>query len=93
MNAKDAVPDQFAFSGERVDRLRQVLMLAERQARLVQGDGYGRNVQTAAADIEDAVADLLALLAGAMEDDKAEAEEVGEAEKARQAWFPHYRAA
>ncbi|HET7880310.1 MAG TPA: hypothetical protein VFL55_05450 [Acetobacteraceae bacterium] len=93
MNAKEAVPDQFAFSGERLDRLRQALKLVEHQARLAQGDGYGRNVQDATVDIEGAVTDLLALLGDAVEDDKAEAEERGEAERARRAWFPHYRAA
>jgi hypothetical protein len=93
MNAKDAVPDQFAFSGDRLDRVRQALSLAEHQARLAQGDGYGRNVQAVAVDIEDAVTDLLALLADAVEDDKAEAEEIGEAERAWRAWFPHYQAA
>lgn len=93
MNAKDDVPDQFAFTGERLDRLRQALLLVERQARLTQGDGYGRNVRTAAGDIEGAVTDLLALLADAVEDDKAEAEEMGEAERVRRAWFPHYQAA
>jgi len=93
MSAKDDVPDQFAFTGDRLDRLRQALLLVERQARLTQGDGYGRSVQAAAADVEAAVADLLALVADAAEDDKAEVEDMGEAERARRAWFPHYQAA
>jgi len=93
MTSKDAVPDQFAFTGDRLDRLRQSLELVERQARLAQGGAYGRNVEDALIDIESAVTDLLARVADAEEDDKAEAEELGGAERARRAWFPHYQAA
>ena len=43
-------------------------------------------------EIEEAIIDHLARIENALEDDKAEAEDSGEAERARRAYFPHYEA-
>ena len=45
-------------------------------------------MQSALVGLEDALSDQIAWLANAAEDDKADAEESGEAERERQAWRP-----
>jgi hypothetical protein len=62
------------------------------QARVAQHGGYGRHVEDALAEIEEAVIDHLARIENALADDKAEAEYSGEAERTRRAYFPHYEA-
>lgn len=57
---------------------------------MAQHGGYGRHVEDALAEIEEAMSDHLARIENALEDDKAEAEELGTAERARRAYFPHY---
>ena len=80
----------FFLSSERLDRLRQALNVAAHQARVAQHGGYGRHVEDALAEIEEAIGDHLARIENALEDDKAEAGGNGEAERARRAYFPHY---
>ena len=92
MSSQVLVSDTFSLSGERLDRLRQALKVAEHQARVAQHGGYGRHVEDALADIEEAINDHLAGIENALEDDKAKAEYSGEAERARRAYFPHYEA-
>ncbi len=85
--------DEFFLSGERLERVRQALKVAEHQTRLAQSSGYRRHVEDALEELEQALADHLVRIENALEDDKAEAEETGEAERERQAWYPQYRAA
>ncbi len=93
MQNQNVVPDKFTLSGEHLDRLRQALQVAGHQARVAQHGGYGRNVEDALAEIEETIGTHLARIATALADDKAEAEDAGEAEWARRSWFSRYRAA
>jgi hypothetical protein len=43
-------------------------------------------------EIEEAISDHLARIDDALDDDKAEAQASGEAERDRRAYFPHYEA-
>ena len=90
MNSQVLVSDTFFLSGERLDRLRQALKVAGHQARVAQHDDYGRHVEDALVEIEEAITDHLARIENALEDDKAEAENSGEADRARRAYFPRY---
>jgi hypothetical protein len=93
MSNQGHVSDTFSLSGERLDRLRQALQVAGHQARIAQASGYGRNVEDVAAEIEETITTQLSRIETALADDKAEAEESGEAELAWRSWFPRYRAA
>ena len=88
MSAQPLVSDTILLSGEHLTRLRQVLKIAGHQARVAQHGGYGRHVEDALAEIEEAMSDHLARIENALEDDRAEAEESGTAERARRAYFP-----
>ena len=81
------VPDTFTLRGDYETRLRQVLEIARHLARLAQGPAYPR-MQDALADLEDAISNHLAAIETAADDDKADAEESGEAERERRAWRP-----
>ncbi len=83
----------FTLSGEHIDRLRQALKVVVHQARLAQAADYGRNVVDALVETEELAFAQLARLDGALDDDKAEAEEFGVAERQRRASYPLYRAA
>jgi hypothetical protein len=82
----------FPLSGERLDRLRQALKVVGHQARVAQTGGYGRHVEDALTEIEEAITDHLARIENARDDDKAEAEESGEAERERRAHYSRYEA-
>ena len=92
MSSQVLVSETFFLSGELLDRLRQALKVAGHQARVAQHGGYGRHVEDALTEVEEAVVDHLARIENALEDDKAEAEEFGEGERARRAYFPRYEA-
>ena len=92
MSSQALVSDTFSLSGERLDRLRQALKVAGHQARVAQTGGYGRHVEDALAEIEEAITDHLARIENAVDDDQAEAEESGEAERERRAYFSRYEA-
>jgi hypothetical protein len=62
--------------------LAQLLELAQHQARVAQTTAAPR-MQDALLDLEDAIADHLAVLSITAEDDKADAEDSGEAERER----------
>jgi hypothetical protein len=83
----------FTLSGEQLDRLRQALAVVVHQARLGQNADYGRNVVDAMIEAEEFGCDLLARLDGALDDDRAEAEEQAVVDSADRAWHPLYRAA
>ena len=93
MSTEPVVSDMFTLSGEHVDRLRQALKVVAHQARLAQTADYGRNVVDALVEAEELAFAQLARLDDALDDDKAEAEEFGVAERQRRASYPLYRAA
>ena len=93
MSTEPLVSDMFTLSGEHVDRLRQALKVVAHQARLAQAADYGRNVVDALVETEELAFAQLARLDDALDDDKAEAEELGVAERHRRASYPLYRAA
>jgi hypothetical protein len=93
MDTQPIVFDMFSLSGDRLDRLRQALGVAVHQVRVAQDSGYGHHVEDALTEIEEAIGSHLARMEIAVEDDKADAEESGEAERERRSWFPRYRAA
>ena len=74
---RNSVPDTFTLSGDDESRLTQLLELARHQARVAQTAAAPR-MQDALTDLEDALADQLAALANAAEDDKADAEALGD---------------
>jgi len=84
--------DLLTLEGDRLARVFQLLKLTQRCARLA-GDAGGSHLQDALVQLEDALSDQIAALEGALDDDKAEAEESGAAERERQAYYQHYRAA
>ncbi len=90
MSSQALVSDTFFLFGERLDRLRQALKVAGHQACLAQHGDYGRHVEDALVEIEEAITDHLARIGNALDDDKAEAENSGEADRARRAYFPRY---
>ena len=81
------VPDTFTLSGNYEQRLVQVLEIARHLARAAQGPAYP-HMQDALAELEDALSDHLAAIETAADDDKADAEESGEAERERRACYP-----
>ena len=81
------VSDTFMLSGDHEQRLVQVLKTARHLARVAQGPA-DRHMQDALAALEDALADHLAAIETAADDDKADAEDSGEAERERRAWRP-----
>ena len=87
MALEDAGRDTFTLSGDDESRLAQLLELARQQARVSQGAAAPR-MQDALVGLEDALSDQIAWLENAAEDDKADAEESGEAERERQSWRP-----
>ena len=90
MSSQVLVSDTFTLSGERLDRLRQALKVAQHQSHLAQSGDYGRHVGDALAEIEELISDHLARIENALEDDKAEAEESGAAERIWRAYFSRY---
>ena len=81
------VPDTFTLSGDDESRVRQLLVLTRQQVRLAQGPAFP-HMQDALVDLEDAISDHLAALDTAADDDRTEAEEAGETERERRAYFP-----
>jgi hypothetical protein len=93
MSDQTVVSDTFSLSGEYLDRLRQALQVASHQARVAQSGDYGRHVEDALLELEDTLGAELARIERALDDDKAEAEETGEAERERRSYFHRYQAA
>jgi hypothetical protein len=87
MDYHTQVPDTFTLSGDYEQRLVQVLEIARHLARVAQGPAY-RHMQDALAELEDALSDHLAAIETAADDDKADAEDSGEAERERRAYYP-----
>ena len=85
MPAPDAIPDTFTLSGDYGSRVLEALRVAQHQVRLAQAQAAPR-MQDALVGLEDALTDQIAWLENAAEDDKADAEASGEAERERQSW-------
>jgi hypothetical protein len=83
------MPDQdtFTLSGDYENRVLEALKVAQHQVRLAQPRATPR-MQDALTGLDDTLSDQIAWLENAAEDDKADAEESGEAERERQAWHP-----
>ena len=87
MGTHQTVPDTFTLSGDNVNRITQLLRLAQRHARLDQVM-VGPRLQNALTDLEDTLSDQIAALDNAAQDDLADAEASGAAERERRAWHP-----
>jgi hypothetical protein len=87
MGTHHSVHDTFRLSGDNVSRITQLLRLAQRHARLDQVM-VGPRLQDALTDLEDALSDQIAALDNAAQDDLADAEDSGAAERERRAWHP-----
>ncbi len=79
--------DNIALTGNWDDRVVQLLRMARHFARLAQRDARSHKLETLY-ELDDLLTDQLAALGNADEDDKADAEESGEAERERRAWRP-----
>ena len=82
------VPAMFTLSGDYEHRVLEVLRVAQHQVRLAQAGAAPPRMQDALVGLEDALSDQIAWLENAAEDDKADAEESGEAERERRAYYP-----
>src|SRR6185437_2544774 len=87
MPTQTDVPATFTLSGDYEHRVVEVLKVAQHQVRLAQS-GAAPRMQDALVGLEDAISDQIAWLKNAAEDDKADAEESGAAERERQSWRP-----
>jgi hypothetical protein len=92
MGIHHSVPDTFRLSGDNVCRITQLLRWAQRHARLDQAI-VGPRLQDALTDLEDALTDQIGALDNAVQDDLADAEESGAADRQRRASYPRYQAA
>jgi hypothetical protein len=77
--------DRFTLSGTCEHRGARALRIVQRQAAVAQG-GAAPLPQDALADLEEVLGDQIAAILAAA--DMAHAEASGEAERARQAWYP-----
>jgi hypothetical protein len=87
MDYHTQVPDTFTLSGDYEHRLVQVLEIARHLACVAQGPA-DRHMQDALAALEDTLTDHLAAIETAADDDMADAEDSGEAERERRAYYP-----
>jgi hypothetical protein len=92
MYSQRTVPDTFALSGDPVNRVRQALEIARHQIRVAWADADWR-LEDVLIDGEEAIADQLARIDAALADAEADAEESGEAERQRRAYYSRYQAA
>jgi hypothetical protein len=92
MRTDQSVPDTFTLSGDTTSRIIQLLRLAQRHAQLDQVM-VGPHLQNALTDLEDALSDQIAAVDNAAQDDLADAEESGAADRERRAWYSRYQAA
>lgn len=85
--------DIVTLAGDPLARITQALQVAKHQLRLGQTALPGRHLEDALVDVEQAIADALARIRDAVDDDHADDEETGQADRQRQAWYSPYRAA
>jgi hypothetical protein len=87
MGTHQTVPDTFTLSGDNVSRITQLLRLAQRHAGLDQVM-VGPHLQNALTELEDTLSDQISGLDNATQDDLADTEASGAAERERRAWHP-----
>jgi hypothetical protein len=87
MALRESAPDTFTLTGDPENRVLETLRVAQHQVRLAQG-GAAPRMQDALAALEDALSDQIAWLENAAENDLSDAEESGEAERERRAYYP-----
>jgi hypothetical protein len=87
MDYHTQVPDTFTLSRNYEQRLVQVLEIARHLVHVAQRPAY-RHMQDALAELENALSDHLAAIETAADDDKTDAEDSGEAERGRRAYYP-----
>ncbi len=80
--------DIFTLRGDPVRRTIAALKVARDQVRLALQDTSSWRMEAALADIEDEIADQLALITKAADDDAADVETNRGLETTRQAWLP-----
>jgi hypothetical protein len=85
-------PETLTLNGNHLHKVSQLLRLAQQYARIA-GSNYNSSVQDALADLDDELADRIAALDHAEQEDRAVAEESGEAGQSRDVYFSRYRAA
>ena len=77
MTLRNSVPDTFTLTGDDKSGLTQLLELPRHQARVAQTAAAPR-MQDALTELEDALADRIAALSNAAEDDQADSEALGD---------------
>ena len=87
MQDRSSDTDTFTLSGNHENRVLEALRVAQQQVRLAQPEAAPR-MQDALVGLDDALSDQIAWLENAATDDRADAEDSGEAERERQAWRP-----
>ena len=92
MRTHQSVPDTFALSGDNASRIIQLLRSAQRHAQLDQAI-VGPRLQDALTDLEDALSHQIAALDNAAQDDLADAEKLGAADRERRASYSRYQTA
>ena len=92
MGIHQSVPDTFTLVGDNKSRITQLLRLAQRHAQIDQAI-VGPRLQDALTELEDTLTDQIAALDNAVQDDLADAEELGAAERERRASYSRYQAA
>lgn len=80
--------ENLTLKGGPVARATAALKVARHQVRLALQDTTSWRMEAVLSDIEDQIADQLAQMAGATDDDAADLETNGEVEASRQAWLP-----
>jgi hypothetical protein len=86
---KRQTPEAFTLSGDNLNRVQQALEIAR---HLAQAAGECPRGEHALTEIDEAIGNHLATIRDAIDDDWADAEENGDADRARKAWFPICRA-
>lgn len=82
--------DRIALTGDWDDRVVQLLRMARHYARVAQTSArpHRRHKEDVLFELDGVLTDQIAALGNADEDDKADAEESGDAERARRAYYP-----
>ena len=78
----------FTLKGDSLERAKAALRVARHQVRLANAETSSWRLETALADIEDALGAHLSMIADAIDDDAADLEASGEAATVRQAELP-----
>ena len=92
MSSQPVVPDTFTLSGDPVSRVRQALKIARQQIKFACADADWR-LENVLSDGEETIANQVARIDAALADSEADAEDSGEAERQRRAYYSRYRAA